>query len=72
MKTHTQLINIPNNKNCETKQTYDAQLRAIADEGTLHFIVLRHFYVHVCYRHFVKDGFHTAGRGIWIIDVSVL
>jgi len=38
----------------------------------LHFIVLRHFYVHVCYIHLVKDGFHTAGSGIWILDVFML
>jgi len=30
------------------------------------------FYVHVCYIHLVKDGFHTAGRGIWNIDVFML
>jgi len=29
---------------------------------TLHCIVLRHFYVHVCYIHLVKDGVHTVGR----------
>ena len=57
--THT--VNIPNNTNFETKRSLDPQLQTIADECTLHFIVLRHFYVHVCYRHFVKDGFHTAG-----------
>jgi len=61
-----------NNKNCETKRTHDPQLRPIADECMLHFIVLRHFYVHVCYIHLVKDGFHTAERGIWIIDVFML
>ena len=27
----------------------------------MHFIVLRHLSVHDCYKHFVKDGFHTAG-----------
>jgi len=26
----------------------------------------------VCYRHFVKDGFHTAVRRIWIVDVFML
>ena len=54
----------------KTKRTYDPQLRTIADECTLRFSVLRHFYV--CYMHIVKDGFHTAGRGIWIIDVFML
>ena len=39
---------------------------------TLYLIVLRHFYVHVWYRHFVKDGFHTAGRRIWIIGVLMV
>ena len=68
-KTHTQLINIPNNKNFETQRTYDPQLRTSADECTVHFIVVGHFCVHVCYIHLVKDGFHTAGRVIWIIDV---
>ena len=58
--THT--VNIPNNTNFETKRSLDPQLQTIADECTLHFIVLRHFYVHVCDIHFVKDGFHTAGR----------
>jgi len=71
-KTHTHLINIPNNKNFEIKRTYDPQLRTSADECTLHFMVLRHFFVHVCYRHFVKDGFHTVERGIWIVDVFML
>jgi len=51
---------------------YDPQLRTIADDCTVHAIVLRHFYVHVCYIHLVKDGFHTAGRGICIIDVFML
>ena len=36
-----------------------------------HFIALRHFYVHVCYIHLVKDGFHTAGRGIGLAKVKV-
>ena len=71
-KTHAQLINISNNKNFETKRTHDPQLRTIGDECTLHVIVLRYFYVHICYRHFVKDGFHTAVRGILIIDVFML
>jgi len=39
---------------------------------TLHFIVLRHVYVYICYMHLVEDGFHIAGRGIWIIDVLML
>ena len=30
-------------------------MRTIAYECTLHFIVLGHFYVHVCYIHFVKN-----------------
>jgi len=55
IKIHTQLINIPNNENIETKQTHHSHLRTIADECTLHFIVLGHFYVHVCYIHFVKN-----------------
>ena len=57
-KTHTQLINILNNKNFETKRTYNPQLRTIADECTLHFIVLRHFYVHVL----LKMGFIPRGK----------
>ena len=68
---HTQLINIPNNKNFVTKWTHDPQLRTIADECTLDFIVLRHFYVHVCYIRLVNVGFHTAGRRIWVIDVCM-
>ena len=47
----------------DAKRTYDPQLRTIADECTLQFIVLRHFCVHVCYRHLVKDGVHTAEKG---------
>jgi len=72
MKTHTQLINIPNNKNFETKRTHEPQLRTIANECTLHVIVLLHFYVHVCYIRLVKVGFHTAGRRIWSIDVFIM
>jgi len=33
---------------------------------------MHHFYVHVCSRHFVKDGFHYVESGIWIIDVYLL
>ena len=69
--THT-VNQYTNNKNFETKRTYDLQLLTIANECTLHCIVLHHFYVNVCYIHLVKDGVHTAGRGIWIIDVFML
>ena len=49
------VTHIPNRNNFETKRTYDPQLRTIADKCSLHFIVLSHFYVHVCYIHFVKN-----------------
>jgi len=38
----------------------------------MHVIVLRHFYLHVCYTRCVKDGFHNAGIGIVIIDEFML
>jgi len=61
---HLPLKRTSKNKNFETKRTNDPQLRTIAAECTLHCIVLRHCYVHVCYIHLVKDGFHTAGTGL--------
>ena len=39
----------------------------------LHVIVLRHFYLHVCYRHCVKDGFHKWERNRdyrWVYTVK--
>ena len=55
-------MDIPNNKNFKTKRTHDPQLRTIADECMLHFIVLRHFYVHVCYIHLLKMVFIPRGE----------
>ena len=53
-------MGIPNHKNFEPKRTYEPQLWPSADKCTLHVIqILRHFYVYVCLRYFVKDGFHS-------------
>ena len=71
MKIQTQLINIPNNKKNRNKlMTRSCGL--LPTNARCILSQLRHFYVHVCYIHLVKDGFHTAGRGIWIIDVFML
>ena len=66
-------MRIPNNKNFETKRTLELQLWPSADECTLNVMhISRHVYVHVCSRHFVKDGFHSGESGIWSIDVHML